>query len=419
MAKWPDGTTAINGTINYTNGTINVTASAFSYFYVNATGSTTFRTIDLGQQRVIPRRVQVREYPDNCRLADDLAVSGQLHTQDQNCGGGPYTVSGTIDYGNSGSDGTITGLTITPALTVGKQVQVSFWYSQFLPAVCGSGGGNPCTVTVDYDVNGWGVGTTLADENGNSAHTWLGDYFLAKAGNPGGITPTASTGAWTDLNAWLYNYTNALMTNSVDVMKAGLPNAIVTQGVGGHYGCARKGMAQAIAAHTLMGLQPVQAQLNLLPSWGLGDVPIIDSWEGIAAQVDSPGQSVPFDNLATNNYATQNLRGAAMGSLISSTINARGAGNPVYQFTGIKFWAYNDTDGYSPTTNSNYGLVTPSDNAYDGHEDVNASVTCSSPINAYTCGGESAVFPKTGYGDAITPIKAALQGMWTTMGSAK
>ena len=62
--------------------------------------------------------------------------------------------------------------------------------------------------------------------------------------------------------------------------------------------------------------------------------------------------------------------------------------------------------------NSNYGLVSPLDNAYDGHESVTGSVACSSPINTYTCGGEAA-----NYGDAITPIKAALAGMWTTIGS--
>jgi len=418
LTRWPDGATTLNGTINKTTGLLTLTASvSMASTDHTGTGSTSWGTVSIGHTNVIPGSIVIRRLPTNtedCRLADDGYNHGQLGTQQETCSP-TYTVSGTIDY----TAGTISNLTISPALSNTEGIHIQHNYYLPLPNACGVGGTSPCTVTVDYDVNGWGVGTTLADENGASSHTWLGDYILAKPGNPGRYTPTASIGAWTDLSTWLYNYTDALMTNSVDVIKTKLPNVLVTQGVSGHYGCGRKGMVQAVAAHTLMGITPVQAQLDLLPSWGLGDVPIIDSWQGIGAQLDSPGQSVGWDNMSFNNYGTQALRGAAMANLITSDITARAAGDPVYQITGIKFWAYNDTDGYSPTTNSNYGLVTPSDNAYDGHENVSGSVACSSPIQAYACGGETYTWASGSNGDAITPVKAALQGIWRTIGSAK
>jgi len=406
LGRWPDNATTINGTINYSTGAVVVTAQNSHAFTVDAAGGTTWTTpIDLGQQNIVSGSMIVRRYPANidCRLADDRSVAGSLGVQDQTCSPS-YTVSGTINYGTMGSNGTLSNLTITPALTVGQQIQISFTYNQAIPNSCGG----PCTVTIDYSVNGYGVGTTVADENGS--HTaWLGDYILAKPGNVAGLSPVASAGAWTDLNDWLYNFTASFTQKTAGMIKTHLPNQITTQAVGGHYGCPRKAMAQAIAANSdLIGLQVQPTLMNLLPSWGMGDVPIMDTWDGFGAQADSAGVNGTWNNLAQNNLATQNLRGAAMAVRINDDLTIRGTGNSVYQTVGKQFWAYNDTDGSTVTNQTNYGLVTPSDNTYDGHENVMGSVACSVPINAYTCGGETYTWAMSSTGDAITAIKAAL-----------
>jgi hypothetical protein len=48
-----------------------------------------------------------------------------------------------------------------------------------------------------------------------------------------------------------------------------------------------------------------------------------------------------------------------------------------------------------------FGMITPTDNAYDGHEAVTAAVPCSAPLSQYTCGGEAG-----NYGDVITSVKS-------------
>jgi hypothetical protein len=65
---------------------------------------------------------------------------------------------------------------------------------------------------------------------------------------------------------------------------------------------------------------------------------------------------------------------------------------------GSSWWQYTD----NASEQENWGLVTLLDNAYDGHESVSAILTCSPPLQAYSCGGEAA-----NYGDVITSVKSA------------
>ena len=55
-------------------------------------------------------------------------------------------------------------------------------------------------------------------------------------------------------------------------------------------------------------------------------------------------------------------------------------------------------------------MVTQSDNAYDGHEAQTASISCSAPEQAYTCGGES-----HNYGNLISSVLIA-NGLWLLVG---
>jgi len=213
---------------------------------------------------------------------------------------------------------------------------------------------------------------------------------------------------WTDLSAWLYNYADALYASTIDVLRPNFPGKLMIgqlSGAGGHMGCPRKPIAQAMAAHadfmTFSGV--TQPLLNMLVTWGLGDKPIMDAWEGPTAQADSPFSANPMGISGLTDFATQGLHGAAMAANINADLTGRGIGGTSYQIIGIKFWAYSDTTSES----ANYGLVSPLDNAYDGAEATTGIHACSAPLKSYVCGGESA-----NYGNAVTPVRNALSAIW-------
>jgi hypothetical protein len=413
LAQWPEQLGGSNvpvwGTLNHSTGDMVLFGGAYHQFNTQGTGSTSWGTVSLGETNIIPGTIILRmegssgtASPD-CRITDDKGTGNSWEAYTGLCASN-YTVTGTINY----AAGTITGLTITPAISGSYWVQFQMYYKVPLPGTH--------AITVDYDVNGFGVGTTLADEDGS--HTsWLGSLegVLPKSGNAAGYSSVASAGAYADLNAYLTTYMDAHLTNTVDVIKSRIPAGKLVfasmSGAGGHGGCPRPQVVSEIANHAdVLTVATVTPTLqNLLVSWGLGDVPTMDVWEGMTANPDSPFSA---DGAGTSDpayqYATQALRGTAMAAAITRALSGRGSGGTSYTTMGIKFWAYTDTTSES----TNYGLVSPLDNAYDGVEAKTGSHACTSPINAYTCGGEAA-----NYGDAITPIKAALTGMWTTIGS--
>ena len=390
--RWPDGATSINGSINYSNGSLTISGESYQpALNITPPGTTSWGDVKLGKTNIVTGTVIMRLEPPDCRLnTTDIASDGY------NClsNGGPYTITGSLNY----STGVITGLSISPAIPRNQQVQFQFYWRVPLPG--------SHTLTVDYDVNGWGVGTTLADEDGS--HTaWLGGKggFLPKPGNAAGMTPTASTTVWTDLNAWLYNYSEAFFTSTIDTIRPYFPGKLITaqfSGLGGHQGCPRKEMVLAAANHSdfLPFSQVTPRLLNLLVTWGLGDYPIMDAWEGLTANRDSAFSADGLgDALSTQQFVNQALRGAAMATDINTALTGRGSGGRSHQMLGIKFWAYSDTTGEG----TNYGLVSPSDNAYDGAEATSGTHACSIPLQSYNCGGEAA-----NYGDAVTAVRNAL-----------
>jgi hypothetical protein len=217
----------------------------------------------------------------------------------------------------------------------------------------------------------------------------------------------ASFATWTDLSDWLYNYADRYFASTIDVTRTYFPNKLMMgqmSGLAGHHGCPRESVAKGLATHAdvLTFSQVGQPLLDKLVAWGLGDKPIMDGWEGIGAQADSPGAVIQWNNIASDNVSSQSARGNLMAAVIKQALTGRGSGGTSYQTVGIKFWAYNDTDG-----GVNYGLVTPQDNAYDGHESVTGSVACSAPLQTYVCGGEASI-----YGDAISAVRNMLSSVW-------
>jgi hypothetical protein len=405
VSRWPDGVTTIGGTINYSTGVLTISSSAGTYYNHYSNGTTSWGTVNLGHTNITPKTLLLYLYPEQCRITDDVAEPGMpWETYPNTCPNSPYTVTGTVNY----SAGTITGLTIADKNGAAipndgtHYVNFQFYWTGPMPGTH--------TVTVDYDVNGFGVGTTLSDENGSNT-SWLGSTaaLLPKPGNAAGLTPVPLA-VWTDLSGWLQTYGEAYYASTIDAIRSYFPGKLIVaqlSGQAGHFGCPRQALVQAMADHSdlLMFSQITQPLLNMLVTWGLGDKPVMDAWEADLAEADSPFAANAPNWVGSNmDYSTQALRGAAMANQISTALTGRGVGGRSYQMVGMKWWAYSDTTGEG----SNYGLVSPLDNAYDGAEAATGLHACSAPLQAYTCGGEAG-----NYGDAVTAVRNALLA-WTT-----
>jgi hypothetical protein len=270
-------------------------------------------------------------------------------------------------------------------------------------AVPGSGH----AITVSYQVNGWDAGGTgLMDEDGRPTHTWLGT-------DPYALT-NANANFAADCRAWLgqlaTTYFSAIQGQiAADFTSVGaaVPMYLGPDTFGTWSTPPRKEVLQAAGPYigmAIMGASPgfTQSELDFVTQY-FGKPFLTATF--LHANADSPYAS----NIAPGDYATQQLRGAAyIASIQGSSLAARS--NGVNPNVGNVWWSYPDGD-CTGSTCTNWGLVTLKDNAYDGHEAAMGSVTCSSPTNAYTCGGESG-----NYGNLISSITIA-NGLWLLIGN--
>jgi hypothetical protein len=144
-----------------------------------------------------------------------------------------------------------------------------------------------------------------------------------------------------------------------------------------------------------------QAMMDYMETnWG--DKPYTGSFYSIANPDSAMSAGANAD--PPTGFSTQAARGAAYVSMMNSQLTTHTtAGN--YPEIGSAWYQYTDMTGIV----QNWGLTTPSDNAYDGHEAATGSVSCSAPLQAYTCGSEPT--PSGGgvppFGDLITYVKTA------------
>jgi len=136
----------------------------------------------------------------------------------------------------------------------------------------------------------------------------------------------------------------------------------------------------------------------------LGDKALMD-FVTIVAEADS-GESC---NVTTTfeNFATQNLRGQEWYNTVNYLLNTPGF-NGTIPFIGFNWWTWQDFQ------NSNQGLVSPHDNAYDGVEGIAASVPCDATYtSSINCGGEAA-----NYGNLLTGTQGITTGnaLWLAIG---
>ncbi len=287
--------------------------------------------------------------------------------------------------------------------------------------------GRGTTITANYIYGGWMAGGTgLMDEDGSDGGTghnsasWVGTnvfclegadpnyptYFTCVGGAaPNNPVPNANHALGADLDNWISQFAAKYFKTMHDDLKAVSKLPYLGLDVFGSWGGPAYSKFMEGAVPYLDG-----AYMNIkywLPSPSpavfessyqyitqyIGDLPLLN-FAGIYAQADS-SMSCHSDAGDPNSLASQSARGQMWYNMVNYLLTTPGY-NGDTQFVGFDFWGWQDFQ------NLNQGLVSLHDNAYDGHEDVSGSVSCSAPLQAYTCGGEAA-----NYGDAISPISQA------------
>jgi len=234
---------------------------------------------------------------------------------------------------------------------------------------------------------GWGTGTGLLDESGNMHHKWLGRDTIRLS--------DFKTSVVSDLNAFLVQLSKKYFTVCRTRIKQFSPSALYLGNsvLGAWLAPPRKEILQgASGLLDAMGtnIDPGnRAQIDFVEQ-NLGDVPLIN-WTGWRANPDSDMYGTPRET----DFQTQAQRAAAYTKAVENMWSATASSTSSQPFVGLLWWEFHDNVGES----SNWGLVSMSDNAYDGVEAVQAK------------GRDSWGFP-TGaelrdYGDFLSAVRAA------------
>jgi hypothetical protein len=270
--------------------------------------------------------------------------------------------------------------------------------------------GNGVAITADYSHDGYGVGTGILDEWGDpSAHAWIGDQYCLNNGinsstgvcNPGNVTAAAYRA---DMNGFLQTYTTQFFT----VLHTAYVNALPS----GHkdkffFGMTNLGQVPgrvparcpvlageaAVADVVQVSTDTSTPQLDFITSC-IGNKPYT-LWESVTANADSDWYGYAAGTTNPSNVATQALRATQYNSDIQNLWNHCNSTTGNCQWVGEDWWAFLSINFWEHT---NFGLVSWRDNAYDGHEDVTGSVSCSPPLATFTCGGE-----QNDYGNFLGP----------------
>jgi hypothetical protein len=285
-------------------------------------------------------------------------------------------------------------------------------------------------ITASYWYGGYGVGNGLLDES-NSGHAWIGDAYCLNNGesssggneacNSGDVT-TANYRA--DLDTFLQAYVTQWLTVLKNAYKSALPSGYTNKlffGVAciGQIPNRAPARAPVIAAAgavddvTLLDFDPgTSGELGFVTS-ALGNHPYVyeetymadtdSDWYGYAGN-DCPagtGCVCTTSSPCLSNNASQSARATRYNSDIQALWNYQGAAG-TYQWVGGHWWAWLSLNFWE---HQNYGLVSWRDNAYDGNEDTTSSISCSAPLQAYSCGGE-----QNSYGNFTGP--ATLTNNW-------
>jgi hypothetical protein len=289
------------------------------------------------------------------------------------------------------------------------------------------------TITVKYVQNGWMYGTGLMDEDGRNL--WTGTNrvcllpvagggpgtasYACRPGNPSSWpAPNADPTLAADLEGWVAQFAAQYYGVNSAQLKAACshclylgiditgswyepPNKNILVGAAGNVDVlfTELGWSNDESANTGVNSQAAyNTALSYLTQY-YGDYPLMN-FLALNANPDSALTGFPPDSVVS--FKSQANRAQGYQDMVSAMLNAPSF-NKTYPWVGLVWWGSHDFNDFEKT---DFGLKTPSDNAYDGHEAVIASVACSPPLQSYTCGGEAG-----NYGDLITGVGAANQ-LW-------
>jgi hypothetical protein len=139
---------------------------------------------------------------------------------------------------------------------------------------------------------------------------------------------------------------------------------------------------------TSLNRDDLQEKLEFIASHA-GNTPLL-LWVGMVGNADSAMQRLA----PSTGLPSQEARGALYAQAVQSYFNVATSSSRVNTIIGFQFWQYTD----NLREKANWGLVTLSDNAYDGHEAVRAP---GRDPWGFATGGELA-----DYGDFVSAVKA-------------
>jgi len=249
-------------------------------------------------------------------------------------------------------------------------------------------------ITATYMANGWGIGTGFLDEDDRTSHqSWMGNDWIQMS--------NANPNTKTDMNTFLEALAGQYFSTCRTQIKAAYPN-ILYLGPDSLIGYSVPSAAPVMKAAGqyidmfISGNSVVftQAMMDYMETnWG--DKPYIGSFYTMA-NPDSAMSAYPNFGAPDGVFTTQAARGQSYLNMITAQFQTAHTTAGNYPGIGSFWFDYFDFAG------GDFGLTTPSDNVYDGHEAVSAAVACSEPISKYKCGGE-----KANYGDLIGSVTKA------------
>ena len=279
------------------------------------------------------------------------------------------------------------------------------------------------TISANYIFGGWMAGGTgLMDEDGS--HTaWVGTNYWCLAGadpnyptyfsctgapgaNP---VPNANPALGADLDNWIpefaAQYFKTIQSDLKSVSKVPyLGLDIIGSWNAPAYSKFLQGAGPYIdAAYVqLLGDQPSVAEAQAMYSYltrYLGDVPLLNFLNLVGQPDSAESCHILPSNTQWGYFPTQQTRGQEYLTTIQTFLSTTPSFNNDFPWVGFDWWNWRDFQ------NTNQGLVSVHDNAYDGIEAVAGIVPCESNytvLSGATCGGEAA-----NYGDVITPVRTA------------
>jgi Putative Ig domain len=276
------------------------------------------------------------------------------------------------------------------------------------------------SIAMNYIYGGWMAGGTgLMDEDGSHI-SWVGtNPFCLEGPNPkyptyfscvgggrrGDPVPDANRNLGADLDNWIPEFSARYFKTMHDDLKAvskvpylgadqigawgGPPLSKFLDGMGRYVDGAFINLIYSEPTPSPAGFESAYQYYTQY----LGDVPILD-FIVLTAESDSSMLCHPH-NTNNSDFPTQAERGQMYYNTVNYLLTTPGY-NGTYPFVGFNWWSWQDFQ------NSNYGLVSIHDNAYDGNEARRGKVPCSLPEENLMCGGESA-----NYGNMIGYVRQA------------